>query len=58
VLQTLLAGACGAAASFLEAVPGIEDAEKDHDFIQTLKAAYNSVEATRKAARLSLFGVP
>jgi hypothetical protein len=49
-LQMLFSNACGNAANFLEAVPDIEDAQKDQSFIQKLKAAHRSTAATRTAA--------
>ena len=53
VLQALLSNACGATGDFLEAVTGIEEADKDRPFIQRLRAAQCAGEADRSAATRS-----
>jgi hypothetical protein len=49
-LTVLLSNACGNAAKFLEAVPGIESAEKDRPFIEELKAAHKKMDGVRLKA--------
>jgi hypothetical protein len=50
-LQMVFSNACGSAAEFFEAVPGIEGAEKDVSFVRELKARFRSMDEERTLAR-------
>jgi hypothetical protein len=48
-LMVLLSNACGLAADFLEAVPGIPGAEQDRPLIAELRAAHDAMASARGA---------
>jgi hypothetical protein len=50
-VQVLLSNACGSAAKFLAAVPGIADAADDQPFIEALRKAYGAMNDVRTRAR-------
>jgi hypothetical protein len=45
--KLVLSNACGPAADFLEAVPGIPDADQDRPYIETLRVAYRQMDSAR-----------
>ena len=47
MIALLLSSACGYAAQFYEAVPGIPDAHLDRPFIKRLQEAHQAMESTR-----------